>query len=136
MSKNIIREWNFWLASILTGACMAFLYDILRLLRRLVRHGRIAVDLEDIAYWSVCFGASFVLLYYGNNGVIRFAAVVGAAAGMAVYAATAGRVLIKAGYFVIDRAKKFIFYQKCRLTGAAFRRKIYSRRKTSTTNIK
>lgn len=148
MSEEIIREWNFWLYSILTGACMAFLYDVIRLFRRLVRHGRFAVDLEDIIYWSACFGVSFVLLYYGNNGVIRFAAVLGAAVGMAAYTATVGRFFIRISYFVIDKTagslfrllrrlfrpvkaaavklhqKKNIFYQKCRLTALAFRHKI------------
>ena len=52
---------------------MAFAYDVLRLFRRLVRHGRFAVDIEDILYWTICFLLSFTLLYYGNNGVIRFA---------------------------------------------------------------
>lgn len=82
MSREIVREWHFWLASIMTGVFMAFAYDLLRLLRRLVRHARIIVDLEDILYWTACFGLSFTLLYYGNNGVIRFAAVLGAAVGM------------------------------------------------------
>lgn len=103
MSGTIIREWNFWTASIITGACMAFAYDLLRLFRRIVRHGRIAVDLEDILYWTACFLASFSLLYYGNNGVIRFAAVFGAAAGMALYAVTIGRVFVKYSFFIIDK---------------------------------
>ena len=103
MSGTIIREWNFWTASIITGACMAFAYDLLRLFRRLVRHGRIAVDLEDILYWTACFLASFSLLYYGNNGVIRFAAVFGAAAGMALYAVTIGRVFVKYSFLIIDK---------------------------------
>lgn len=103
MSANIIREWHFWLASIAAGACMAFAYDLLRLFRRLVRHGRFAVDLEDILYWAACFVASFSLLYYGNNGVIRFAAVFGAAAGMFAYVVTLGRFFVKCSFFVIDR---------------------------------
>ncbi len=103
MSADIIREWNFWLASIITGACMAFLYDIFRLFRRLIRHGRFAVDLEDILYWAVCFGISFALLYYGNNGVIRFAAVLGAAVGMLIYVATLGRFFVRFSYAVIDK---------------------------------
>ncbi len=103
MSADIIREWNFWLASVLAGAGMAFLYDIFRLFRRLIRHGRLAVDLEDILYWAVCFGISFALLYYGNNGVIRFAAVLGAAVGMLVYVATLGRFFVRSSYAVIDK---------------------------------
>ncbi len=103
MSGEIVREWHFWLVSIATGAFLAFVYDVIRLFRRLVRHGRLAVDLEDILYWTACFGLSFTLLYYGNNGVIRFAAVLGAAVGMFIYAVTAGRFFVRAGYLVIDR---------------------------------
>lgn len=155
MSGEIIREWNFWLASMAAGACMAFSYDIIRLFRRLVRHGRIAVDLEDILYWTACFFASFILLYYGNNGVIRFAAVLGAAAGMMIYAVTLGRFFVKAGFFILDKtvgrllrvfaktARKLRrigkkacgkwmesrLFKKYRLTKASFRHKIVLRRR-------
>ena len=88
MSGEIVKEWHFWLVSIATGAFMAFVYDVLRLLRRLLRHGRFAVDLEDILYWTACFGLSFTLLYYRNNGVIRFAAVLGAAGAVAAETST------------------------------------------------
>lgn len=103
MSGEIVKEWHFWLVSIATGAFMAFVYDVVRLIRRLVRHGRLAVDLEDILYWTACFGLSFTLLYYGNNGVIRFAAVFGAAVGMLAYAVTVGRFFVKIGYLIIDK---------------------------------
>lgn len=103
MSGEIVKEWYFWLVSIATGVFMAFAYDVVRLFRRLVKHGRLAVDLEDILYWTACFGLSFTLLYYGNNGVIRFAAVFGAAIGMCVYAVTVGRFFVRVCYLVIDR---------------------------------
>ena len=103
MSGEIVREWHFWLVSIATGAFMAFVYDVLRLFRRLVRHGRLAVDLEDILYWTACFALSFTLLYYGNNGVIRFAAVLGAAIGMLLYVVTAGRFFVRVSYLIIDK---------------------------------
>ena len=103
MSGEIVKEWHFWLVSIATGAFMAFAYDVVRLFRRLVRHGRFAVDLEDILYWTACFGLSFTLLYYGNNGVIRFAAVFGAAVGMFAYVVTVGRFFVRVCFFVIDQ---------------------------------
>lgn len=103
MSGEIVKEWHFWLVSIAAGAFLAFVYDVLRLFRRLVRHGRFAVDLEDILYWTACFGLSFTLLYYGNNGVIRFAAVFGAAVGMFVYTVTVGRFFVGVSYLIIDK---------------------------------
>ena len=95
MSASIIKEWHFWLVSIAAGAAMAFVYDLLRLFRRLVRHGRLWVDAEDLLFWAACFFASFTLLYYGNNGVIRFAAVFGAGIGMLFYELTLGRIFVK-----------------------------------------
>lgn len=109
MSGEIVREWYFWLVSVATGAFMAFAYDVVRLFRRLVRHGRFAVDFEDILYWTACFGLSFTLLYYGNNGVIRFAAVLGAAVGMFIYAVTVGRFFVRVGFFVIDKTVGGLF---------------------------
>lgn len=103
MSGEIVREWYFWLVSVAAGAVMAFSYDVIRLFRRLVRHGRFAVDFEDILYWTACFGLSFTLLYYGNNGVIRFAAVLGAAVGMFLYVMTLGRFFVRLGVWVIDK---------------------------------
>lgn len=109
MSGEIVREWHFWLVSVAAGAFLAFVYDIIRLLRRLIRHGRFAVDLEDILYWTACFGLSFTLLYYGNNGVIRFAAVFGAAVGMLVYTVTAGRFFVRVSFFIIDKTVGSLF---------------------------
>ena len=130
MSGEIVKEWHFWLVSIATGAFLAFSYDVLRLFRRLVRHGRFAVDLEDILYWTACFGLSFTLLYYGNNGVIRFAAVFGAAVGMFVYAVTVGRFFVRVSYLVIDKTIGSLFrffitlFQKIRLTCTRNRHKM------------
>lgn len=103
MSKNIIADLDLWLVSIAAGVGMAFAYDLLRLFRRLVRHGRFAVDVEDLLYWTVCFFASFVILYYGNNGVIRFVAVLGAALGMLFYSVTIGKIFVRFSYFLINK---------------------------------
>lgn len=94
---------------------MAFAYDLLRLFRRLVRHGRLAVDLEDLLYWTLCFLASFTLLYYGNNGVIRFVAVLGAALGMLVYSLSMGRIFVKFSYFLINKTIGSVFRFLCKI---------------------
>lgn len=101
MSETIIREWYFLLCSMLAGIFFAFVYDQIRLLRRLWRHGRMLVDVEDILYWIFCFLVSFYLLYYGNYGVVRFVAVLGATLGMFFYSKTVGRVYVKGLYCII-----------------------------------
>lgn len=116
MSETIIREWYFLLYSILTGFCFAYLYDNIRLLRRLWKHKRWLVDMEDILYWIFCFLASFYLLYYGNNGVVRFFAVLGAAIGMFFYSRTVGRIYVKSLYRLIMLLLSPYRFLKIRLT--------------------
>lgn len=116
MSETIIREWHFLLYSILTGIGFAYLYDNIRLLRRLWRHKRWLVDIEDILYWTFCFFASFYLLYYGNNGVVRFFAVLGAAIGMIFYSRTMGRIYVKSLYRLIMLLLSPYRFVKIRLT--------------------
>ena len=113
MSETIIREWYFLIYSIATGIGMAFVYDNLRLLRRLILHKRFMVDMEDILYWTACFFASFYLLYYGNNGVVRFFAVLGAGLGMYLYTRTLGRVYVKGCYnIVLTIMKPFVYISR------------------------
>ena len=103
MSDTIIREWYFGCYAVLTGAIFAWIYDNLRLCRRLIHHNRIMVNLEDLLYWTWCFCVSFVLLYYGNHGMIRAFAVAGAALGMFLYSMTLGRIYVKWGYILISK---------------------------------
>lgn len=110
MSGTIITEWHFWMASIITGVIMTFAYDILRLLRRIIRHNRFFVDMEDLLFWAACFFTSFTLLYYGNNGVIRFAAVMGAGIGMLAYTLTVGRFFVKYSVFVIRKVTGIVHW--------------------------
>ncbi len=110
MSGTNITEWHFWMASIITGVIMTFAYDILRLLRRIIRHNRFFVDMEDLLFWAACFFTSFTLLYYGNNGVIRFAAVMGAGIGMLAYTLTVGRFFVKYSVFVIRKVTGIVHW--------------------------
>lgn len=120
MSDTIIREWYLLWYAVGTGFGFAFAYDLIRLFRCFFRHGRVLVDLEDLLYWTGCFFASFTLLYYGNHGVIRFFAVLGAALGMYLYSITLGRFLVKGIYFLICKMCSpfihFVRFVKNRLT--------------------
>ncbi len=98
MSVSIIEEFYFGVYSIVTGIGLALLYDVIRLWRRIVKHRRWQRDIEDIFYWIVCFLISFYLLYYGNNGVIRYFAVMGAGVGMLLYSFTVGRFFVDVIY--------------------------------------
>lgn len=59
MTDCLASEVLFFLYSVLTGSFFAFIYDHFRLLRRLIRHARFVVHLEDLIFWIICFFVSF-----------------------------------------------------------------------------
>ena len=78
-------ETVFMLRSALLGFSFAFLYDCIRVFRRLFRHGNFWTAVEDFAYWVFCGMKVFFFLRRDGNGTIRWFAVLGAAIGIWAY---------------------------------------------------
>lgn len=87
MSQGIVQEVTFFLHSVIMGLVITFAYDWVLICRKLFRHGRILISVEDLLYWFVCGIGVFYMLYRENNGVLRWFAVMGAALGMLFYKA-------------------------------------------------
>ncbi len=85
VSESILTEADFFAISILSGCFMVFVYDALRVFRRLIRHGVVWVAIEDILYWVSCALLIFAMLYQKNDGLIRGFAIAGIVVGMLVY---------------------------------------------------
>lgn len=90
MNENV-----FLLHAFLLGIEITFLYDILRILRRVFTHGNGMVSLEDIAFWIYCAGKVFLLMFRESNGNLRWFAVLGAVLGMYLYHRTLSPLLVK-----------------------------------------
>lgn len=69
VSESILQEADFFAVSIVSGCLLVFLYDVLRVLRRLLPHGTILIAVEDIIYWMVCAFFIFAMLYQKNDGL-------------------------------------------------------------------
>lgn len=91
----MVSENEFLMHSLLMGAFITFVYDLLRILRRAVPHGRFVVSMEDLAFWVYCGAQVFLLMYRESNGTLRWFAVLGALTGMLVYRKTASPLLVK-----------------------------------------
>lgn len=79
------NENVFLLYALLMGIFITFVYDILRIFRRVIPHGNFLISLEDIGFWIYCAAKVFVLMYHESNGTLRWFAVLGALAGMFAY---------------------------------------------------
>ncbi|MDD6058248.1 MAG: spore cortex biosynthesis protein YabQ [Clostridiales bacterium] len=101
VSETIGGEAYLLGASVLLGSGLFFLYDILRIFRRIIPHGAIWIGVEDLLYWLFYTGAVFVLLYRENDGMARGFVLGGAAIGMLLYYGLLSRFVIKVNVLVI-----------------------------------
>ncbi len=76
------------------GIVITFIYDFILIGRQMIRHSVIGISLEDLIFWIFCAVLVFYLLYEENNGMLRWFAVAGAAAGMFLYKKLVGRSLV------------------------------------------
>ena len=91
----MVDENVFLLHSLFMGIFITFVYDLLRIFRRVVSHGRLLVSAEDFAFWVYCGAEVFLLMYHESNGTLRWFAVLGALAGMFFYRKIVSPLFVK-----------------------------------------
>lgn len=94
MSKNIIIELRFFSISFIGGTFLMFVYDNLRIIRRLIKHKNIVTFVEDFLYWLWASFYIFSIIYKENNGILRGFAFVSFTFGMIIYFKTFSRFYV------------------------------------------
>ncbi len=79
-SENVIL-----LHSAMLGMYLAFVYDTIRIFRRLIPHNVFFISVEDILYWIYLAVQSFLLMYRESDGMLRWFSVLGAGMGIFLY---------------------------------------------------
>lgn len=92
---SMVSENQFLLHSLIMGVFLLFVYDILRIIRRVIPHGGFWVAVEDLAFWVYCGAEVFLLMYHESNGTLRWFAVIGAMTGMFLYNKLFSRLFVK-----------------------------------------
>ena len=103
MNENI-----FLMHSLLMGIFITFVYDLLRIFRRVVPHARLFVSLEDLAFWVYCGAEVFLLMYRESNGTLRWFAVLGALAGMFFYKKIVSPLFVKYTSLLLGKALELL----------------------------
>lgn len=85
MSEIIWGQVLFVLASLCSGMLLIACYDVLRLFRWLIPHGRLWLWLEDTLYWCLASVPIFYLFFSYNEGVIRWYGLLGILVGAILY---------------------------------------------------
>ena len=95
-----------FLLTVVVGMFIGFIYDIFRIIRKVIKHKDFFIFIEDTVYWLI---VSFVMFYFmlsQNNGEIRFFAIMGAFIGMILYFYTISIWVMKVSMTIINIIKK------------------------------
>lgn len=104
----MVNENVFLLHSVITGVFITFVYDLLRIFRRVVPHAGFMVSLEDLAFWIYCGTEVFLLMYRESNGTLRWFAVLGALGGMLFYRKAVSPLLVKHVALLLGKLLKIL----------------------------
>ena len=92
---TINQQAFLFLTCVKTGIMMAMLYDLIRVLRKIVNHPNWVVQVEDFLYWVMCGYFAFTMIYWRNFGQIRGFVFLGILIGGVLYFATVSKVFVK-----------------------------------------
>ncbi len=96
------QENLFLFHALQMGVYISFLYDILRIYRRLFPHGIFWVSVEDLLFWAYCAVEVFLLMHREGNGNLRWFAILGAMLGMGAYLKLISPWLIKFSLKILE----------------------------------
>lgn len=106
----IVDQVYIFLYAILSGAIVAFLYDILRIKRRAIKTSVIMVGLEDILYWLVAAVFLFIIVYKSNSGEMRGYIFIGNIIGVILYESLFSKIIIASSVMIINIIKRILLF--------------------------
>ena len=104
-------------AAFVSGIAIMFAYDVLLILREVVKLNLAFIILEDILFWISAAFAEFYVIYRFNEGRIRLYAMLSLFLGMIVLQCLIGRRMVKKVTFFIKLLKKYLknLIEHCRM---------------------
>ena len=109
LSESIYHEIRFLLYSFALGMIITFVYDNIRVVRRVLRHNTFFISLEDLLFWIGVSLSIFLLQHRENQGIFRWFSVAGAFLGMLLYKGSISRFYVKKMTFLLRKLFKLLY---------------------------
>ena len=102
MILSFSLQLNVFLTAFLTGLALGFVYDLIRISRRIIKRSLLWVQIEDGLYWIGAAIASFMIMLDHFNGEVRPFVLIGTGLGMALYFSLPSIVIMRLAHTVIS----------------------------------
>ncbi|MBQ9679200.1 MAG: spore cortex biosynthesis protein YabQ [Ruminococcus sp.] len=108
MGFSLSDQTAYFLWSLVLGAALAVLYDVVRAVRMTVRAGRVHVMISDILFFTVCGVITSLFALPFNKGDVRAFILFGEAVGFLAYRLTLGAIMGKVYAFFARVIRGFV----------------------------
>lgn len=95
MIVSVGEQAYLFLISIAVGAFCGFVYDNFRVVRKLIKHKKFNVYVEDGLFWIIVTSVTYYIFLHKNNGEVRMYMILGIGLGFVVYILTVSKIFVK-----------------------------------------
>jgi spore cortex biosynthesis protein YabQ len=110
LPASVSTQAYIFLYSVLIGMFIAFIYDIFRIKRKVVKTGVLFLYIEDLLFWIIVAIFVFIHVCYFNDGEFRFYILAGAIIGVIIYILLLSKIIVKSSVAVLNIIWKIIKY--------------------------
>ncbi|MCT4597513.1 MAG: spore cortex biosynthesis protein YabQ [Vallitalea sp.] len=85
MNNLVSTQAITFMLSVLNGLFLGVIYDFIRIFRRIIKHSRLVVNVEDFIFWVFGSLIIFIEIFNNNDGTIRGFLYIGVFLGLILY---------------------------------------------------
>lgn len=115
MQESLTSQILIFVYSLALGIFLGFAYDIFRIIRMVINSRNIAIFIQDVLYFILSGGVTFLFVLSVNSGNSRFYILAGEGIGWIAYHITLGEVIYKCSNKTVNFVKSKIAALKNKL---------------------
>ena len=108
MNITVSNQLFIFASCLVCGVIIGLIFDVFRIVRRLVRTSIFATIIEDIIYWIIAAVVFFLFVLGVNSVELRLYQFIGAFLGMALYFLTVSKQIINVSVCIVQFMAKVL----------------------------
>ena len=108
MQESLTSQILIFVYSLALGMFLGFAYDIFRIIRMVINSRNIAIFIQDVLYFILSGGVTFLFVLSVNSGNSRFYILAGEGLGWIAYHITIGEIIYKCSNKTVNFVKSKI----------------------------